>query len=138
MEFEYWNLDPGAALNLSVHLVNQEGTTVFNTGPIREKTWNGRPFPRGLYRSTCSVPGDLLNDGVYFVHLMVIKDQRTLVYRHDNLITLEVIDSPEIRGNWFGKWPGAVRPDLLWTTERIDETRLGADTHSTHQALQLG
>ena len=45
MEFEYWNLDPGAALNLSVLVVNEDGTTVFNTGPVREKEWNGRPFP---------------------------------------------------------------------------------------------
>jgi lipopolysaccharide transport system ATP-binding protein len=137
MEFEYWNLEAGAALNLSVHVVNQEGTTVFNTGPIREKVWNGRPFPRGLYRSTCCVPGDLLNDGVYFVHLMLIRDQCALVYRHDNLLTLEVIDSPEHRGTWFGKWPGAVRPDLLWTTERLDETRIEADSRTTQRALQL-
>ena len=43
MEFEYWNLRPGALLSLSLHLYNEQGTLVFNVGPTLRSAWQGNP-----------------------------------------------------------------------------------------------
>ena len=120
LEFEYWNLEPGARLNLSLHLYNERGMTVFNTFPVRELVWHGRPFPTGLFYSACYVPGDLLNDGVHRVLLLVVKDQGTVVFSLDDALVFNVLDAVERRGQWHGKWEGAVRPDLEWKTEYLD------------------
>lgn len=121
MEFEYWNIKPGTYLNLSLCLYNEQGIMAFCTGPVEEPIWRGRPFPAGLFRSTIHVPGDLLNDGVHRVELFGIKDQQFVVYRHDDILVFEVLDAVEMRGQWYGKFPGAIRPNLEWRTEFLGE-----------------
>jgi lipopolysaccharide transport system ATP-binding protein len=122
LEFEFWNLEPGARLSLSLHVYNQQGITVFVTAPIREPAWLGKPLPVGLFRSECHIPGDLLNDGIYRVRLLVLKDQEFVVYSHDDALVFEVNDAVERRNAWFGKWEGAVRPDLEWKTEQLSQS----------------
>jgi lipopolysaccharide transport system ATP-binding protein len=120
LEFEYWNLEPGAYLNLSLHVFNEEGVRVFNTGPVVEPVWYGRPFPAGLFRSVCRIPGDLLNDGTHSVQLLVIKNEGQIIFQYEDALIFDVLDSVEIRGGWLGKWEGAVRPNLEWSTELVE------------------
>lgn len=120
LQFEYWNLVPETRLNLSLVFYNEQGIALFNTGPVLEPVWNGRPFPRGLFLSICYVPGDLLNDGTHRVDLYVVKDQSRVIYHHENILCFEVHDDPGLRGPWYGKTMGTVRPLLEWTTEYID------------------
>ncbi len=119
MEFEYWNLEPDTYLNLSLHVYNEQGIMAFNTAPIHEPVWNGRPFSVGLFRSICHVPGDLLNDGIHTIELLIVKDQGIVIFRQENLLVFDVLDEVERRGDWYGKWAGAVRPNLKWSTEFI-------------------
>jgi lipopolysaccharide transport system ATP-binding protein len=118
LEFEYWNLRQGALLNLSLHIYNAQGVLVFNALPYLEKSWQGRPFPRGLYRDTCHIPGDLLNDGTYRVDLMVVEREQA-IFREDEILVFDIRDDPHSRDGWFGSWEGAVRPQLAWETEQL-------------------
>lgn len=120
IEFQYWNLQPGARLNLSIVLYNDEGTPIFNTVPAREPEWHGEPFPAGLFRSECFIPGGLLNAGMHRVQLLIVRDQGMVLSRHDDILAFDVIDTPDLRGAWFGKWIGAVRPDLEWRTTLLN------------------
>lgn len=117
-EFEFWNLRPSVCLNLSLLLINREGINVLNTFPVNEPVWNGRPFPKGLFRSVCYIPGDLLNDGTYRLLLFVVKDQGIVIYRHEDILVFDVIDV-ERQVKWYGKWDGVVRPTLEWKTELL-------------------
>ena len=122
LSFEFWNLKPGAVINLSLFLYNEQGVMVFNSAPLTEKVWSGRPHPVGLFRSECHVPGDLLNDGIYRVVVLVVRDHKDLVFRFEDIVTFEARDAPERRGDWYGKWHGAVRPELKWTTELVEDS----------------
>jgi lipopolysaccharide transport system ATP-binding protein len=51
------------------------------------------------------------------VLLLIVKDQSTVIYSHNDVLTFNVNDAIERRGSWYGKWEGAVRPDLKWNTE---------------------
>ncbi len=121
LEFEFWNLEPGARINLSLHFFNQQDINVFITAPIHEPEWFGKPLPLGLFRSECYIPGDLLNDGLHRVRLLVVKDQAVVVYALDDALTFVVNDAVERRNAWFGKWGGAVRPNLEWKTEYLPD-----------------
>lgn len=125
IEFEYWNLHPGVRLDLSLHIYNELGVMAFNPGTVHEPVWHGRQFPAGLFRSVCQVPGNLLNDGIYRVELLAIRDEGVLVHREGEVIVFEVRDVAEMRGNWMGKWPGVFRPNLIWSTslEQSDSTQ---------------
>jgi lipopolysaccharide transport system ATP-binding protein len=111
---------PGTALNLSLVLTNEQGVDLFNTVPLNEREWHGRPFPGGLFRSICYIPGGVMNDGRVNVQLYVIKDQSMTLFRHDDILSFDVLDIIELRKNWYGKWVGAVRLDLEWKTQLLE------------------
>ena len=71
------------------------------------------------HQKNTHIPGGLLNDGTHRVHLSIVKDESILVYKQEDLLVFDINDSPELRGAWHGRWPGAVRPKLLWTTEHL-------------------
>ena len=123
IEIDFWNLAAGACLNLSLVLYNEEGVALFNTGPTNENEpiWHGKQFPEGLFRSSCVIPADLLNDGTHRVQLYVVQDQSTNLFRLDDILVFEVLEAPERRAGWFGKVVGAVRPLLEWKTELVED-----------------
>jgi lipopolysaccharide transport system ATP-binding protein len=117
-EFEFWNLKPGVYLNLSLMITNKEGISVLNTFPVNEPIWMGRPFPKGLFRSVCYIPGNLMNDGTYRLQLFFVKDQNIILYHHQHLLVFYVVDV-ERQVKWYDKWEGVVRPALEWKTELV-------------------
>ena len=127
VEFEYWNLADGAKLDLAVVIRTEEGYPIFSTLSSSDPRWTGQPFSAGLYRSSFEIPGHLLNDGVHRVEVNFRRNERQLVYRLDDVLIFEVIDTAEDRVGSFGKVVGAVRPPLAWTTTLVEEQR-EADT----------
>lgn len=123
IEFEYWNLVPGAYLDLSVVIKTEEGYPIFNTASGQEPVWSGKPYPAGLFRSRFYIPADLLNDGTHRVHLYVIRSQTEVLYDTEDILIFNVRDASERRSAWYGKWIGAVRPNLKWETEFLGKER---------------
>lgn len=117
MEFEFWNLRAGAYLNAGIQLYNEHGVLLFESAPIEETAWLGRPFPKGLFRFTCHVPANLLNSGVHRVTLTIVKNDDVVLHKIKDIVVFEVADSPEKRAGWYGSWEGAVRPILAWDTQ---------------------
>lgn len=98
-----------ALINLSLHLYSSTGVCIFNVGT------NPTPLKKGQRCvSRLEIPGDLLNDDIYSVNLMFVKDTSVILFSMDDLLTFEVFDDQR-EGNWFGKWPGAIRPTLNFT-----------------------
>jgi lipopolysaccharide transport system ATP-binding protein len=91
--------------NLSLHLNTPAGLCIFNVSTL------SLPLGAGQHESTLRVPGRLLNDDIYTIRLMFVKDSSSVAYYVDDLLTFEVADEPRT-GNWYGKWEGAVRPNL--------------------------
>src|SRR5205823_5129842 len=98
IEIEYWNLKPDTRLNLSMALYNEEEACVFTTTTAKEPCWHGKPFPSGLFRSVCHVPGDLLNDGRYRLDLLIVQDSGHILHREQEALTFELHDDPHDRG----------------------------------------
>jgi lipopolysaccharide transport system ATP-binding protein len=122
LEFCYWNLVPDAKLNLSLVLYNSQGTIVFNTTSSFESQWHGKPFPKGMFRSCCAVPGKLLNDGSYYLDLLIVMDTTKVLYTFKELLRFEVREDTRARkGQWYGRVPGVIRPQLAWQTEKLDD-----------------
>lgn len=82
-----------------------------------EAVWHGRPFPAGLFRSVCYIPGNLLNDGLHRVLLLIVRDQSVVIYSHSDVLAFDVKDARSVP--WYGKWEGAVRPTLEWKTDLL-------------------
>ncbi len=118
---EYWNLEPDAKLHITLHLYTEHEVIAFTTGSASgEPELAGRPMPVGLYRSTCHLPGDLLNVGRHRFKVLVIKDLSSVLYQHESDVTFEILDMEEREISTYGREPGVVKPVLKWNTKQID------------------
>ncbi|HEY1803092.1 MAG TPA: ABC transporter ATP-binding protein [Terracidiphilus sp.] len=118
VEFQYWKLAAHTSLDLAAEVFNEHGVNVFTAAKIAEP-----PAPAGLLRSSFTVPGDLMNNGTYRIHLTVLLGGLTEVAYWEDVIAFEVHDAAsELRGFYHDHWPGVVRPNLNWNTELIDST----------------
>jgi lipopolysaccharide transport system ATP-binding protein len=112
IEFDFWSHRPDAVLNLTMHLYTAEGIYVLATGS------GSKLRPQGLVRERVRIPPRFLNDGIYTVTIQFVQNNSSL-YLHPEILVFEVLDSVR-EGNWFGKWPGVVRPKLDWVSETIE------------------
>ncbi|KFC67378.1 ABC transporter-like protein [Devosia sp. LC5] len=114
MSFEYDNLREGAHLNAGLVVTNEDGVVIFDAGPNEEPVATAA----GRRRERCVVPGDLMNDGTYRVSVE-LRDRGEVLLSIPDLLTFEILDNPYGRFGWYGKWEGAVRPRLDWTSEKL-------------------
>lgn len=117
VEFEYWNQQPGAALKVYLQLFNEQGIMVFEASPAEDLTRH--PLPAGLCRDVCYVPGDLLNNGLYWIVLAVGNTRGQELHREDDVLVFEIQDATDMREGWYGTWGGVVRPRLQWQREHV-------------------
>ncbi len=92
-------------INLSLLLYTSAGMCIFNVAT------SSVLLSAGTHTSTLKIPGNLLNDDIYTIKLLFVKDTSSIIFQVEDLLTFEVTDL--IRDtNWYGKWLGAVRPSL--------------------------
>lgn len=126
IEIDYWNLEADGRRLVSIHLYNSKGICVLTSSnlpsvSITPDPWNTRPYPRGLFRTSCTIPGCFLNDGS---HSITVYINRRASY--DNVISLRdvlpftVRDTGVMREEYTGEWLGAVRPRLDWKTTQLE------------------
>jgi lipopolysaccharide transport system ATP-binding protein len=112
-QFEFWNLEEGANLNLSMHLYTFTGECIFNVGTRSEQ------LSKGVVTGVCEIPGHFLNDGSYVVSMMIVKDTSTIVYNMEEALVFDIEDYRE-NVTWYGKWPGYIRPQLNFSIRQTE------------------
>lgn len=101
VKFELWNFDE-ANLMAGLHLFTLSDECIFDV-PTEPEI-----FPRGIIKGTCEIPGNFLNDGAYYLSLIITKDTSKMHYYFEQVLSFEVEDYREVA--WYGKWMGYVRP----------------------------
>jgi lipopolysaccharide transport system ATP-binding protein len=112
IELIFENKQVESEINLSFVLWTLSGECIFNTAS------EVKLIGEGTYKGVCFIPGNLLNNNVYSVEVMVIKDRSHAVYKMKDIINFEVADGKRVEG-WYGKWVGAVRPNLKFNLEKV-------------------
>jgi lipopolysaccharide transport system ATP-binding protein len=117
ISFEYWNLMEEAELNVSIFLYSMTGECVFNLGD------EAQIYKKGIVKSECKIPDNFLNDGSYYISVMIVKDRLAPVFFFEDALAFDILDYRE-GTEWYGKWPGAVRPKMItvnsWQQEFLD------------------
>jgi lipopolysaccharide transport system ATP-binding protein len=107
IEVDFANFISGASLHVTVHIHTVEGIHVL-TSPAPAQS-----LERGRVTARCRIPGNLMNDGSYSIHIMIVRDMSVVEVNCTDAIFFELYDAARPMG-WYGKWPGVVRPDLEW------------------------
>ncbi len=101
--YDYWNEFDETKLNVSIFLYTITGECIFNIAN------EGSIYNKGIVRNEFNIPGDFLNDGSYYISLMVVKDEAKPLFFFEEALSFDIHDFRE-GAEWLGKWPGAVRP----------------------------
>lgn len=126
IELTYWNFLDGAKLLPRIYLVDNDGVFVLTAANlpsicVEPDPWYDRPSPKGLFRSVCKIPANLLKEGHYFVNV-VVGNSAGLVdaYVHINqeqVISFEITDERSIYKEHSDYLMGVIQPRLDWKTE---------------------
>jgi len=120
IEIEYWNLSPQKLLIHNLFFYTIDGSPVFETVSFTDQNWYGREMPKGLFRSVCSIPGHLFNEGSFRMKLRFINES-SILYDIDEAAIFTVHDLAEREIPWYGKYIGPLRPRLSWETALVNE-----------------
>jgi lipopolysaccharide transport system ATP-binding protein len=128
VEVEFWNYADGARnLCVSINLLDGVGTTVLSTASVPAanllpEEWFARPHPAGLYRAVCTLPGNFLNEGLYYITVLVMT-LGPLILEVDapQILSFNVFDTGIMREAGGGsRWEGLVRVRLPWRTDFVE------------------
>lgn len=107
-------------LSISLALYDSDQNYVLNSPSITtEKVWSQKPHRVGLFEAVVTIPGRLLNQGVYFANFMLVEDGRRVIDEVKDTITIELQDISN-EHSYFGYWGGLVRPTLNWRINAIN------------------
>jgi len=115
IKFQFWNLTGHTSLSIGLHLFSYGGECIFDIPSP------SRFFDKGLIEGECTIPGNFLNDGSYFISLIIVKDTSMQLFYFEECISFDLED---YRGDiqWYGKWMGAVRPAFPFRIEQTETT----------------
>jgi lipopolysaccharide transport system ATP-binding protein len=128
IEVEYWNLKDGVKFYTGIQLVDKMNSIVFASinrpsANLMSDEWSQKARPQGLYRSTCVIPANFLNNDLYSINFITRHQRGTLRnVQNDGVINLTVHETGEMKKEFSGNWGGIIRPKLAWQTDY-----LGAD-----------
>lgn len=125
IEVEYWNLRPEAKLSVSVHLLTSMGVEVLASANMHSANlicdqWFGKPYPVGLFCTTCVLPGSFLNEGCYSINVILLSTVTSVELFMRDVLSFTVHETGAMRQEYSGGWLGVVRPKLAWQTRFLD------------------
>jgi len=102
IEIEFWNLVPDAYLHTTLHMYDEQQVVAFSTFSTEtDLEWTQRPFPIGLFRTVCHIPGNFLNSGLHRVVLLVVQDQSKIIFAHEEALLFNVLDLAQRSKGWM-------------------------------------
>jgi lipopolysaccharide transport system ATP-binding protein len=119
MEFE---IVQATTLVPTFHVYAESGLLLFGVHDTDGAMWH-TVYEPGIYRAGCRIPGNLLQDGQYYVTLILDKNPNipfspTLVV--GDVVSFRVHDTGVARGGFKRDWLGVMRPILAWRHEVLE------------------
>lgn len=117
LRFELWLMQDKLHILTGLHLFSSSGECVLDVmSPFNE-------YRKGVLAGECTIPGNFLNDGSYYISLIVYRDTWDELYYHEKCLTFDVDDYRKKNMNFSGKWMGAIRPQFLVQLVQAEENQ---------------
>jgi lipopolysaccharide transport system ATP-binding protein len=114
VKFQFWNMMDDVVLNTGLVLFSYGGECIFDLlSPSAH-------CHKGLVEGECTIPGNFLNDGSYYISINVVKDTSIPIFNLEECLSFDVEDY-RVNMQYYGKWWGAVRPKFPY---RLEQTEL--------------
>ncbi len=118
IEIEFETKEENVFCGMTVIFYDNGGNCVFGTIGNHESNWYGKPMPKGRYVSVCRIPANFFNDGWFDVSLNLFGRHFIDSCMTHKVLRLRILDGSEVRGDYYGRYDGTVRPLFDWSTRR--------------------
>ncbi|HOV68250.1 MAG TPA: ABC transporter ATP-binding protein, partial [Methanoregulaceae archaeon] len=106
---DYFVINEGSSFGFWFNLTDKSNTNLFMSINNRETNWGRCDIDSGRYRTLCKIPPNLLNNGFFKITLNIMEGQYSHTLCLDEIFKFEVLDSPSIRGDYYGDFRGFFR-----------------------------
>jgi lipopolysaccharide transport system ATP-binding protein len=123
IETDYWNLVDNAVVVLELIVRGSDGVPVFHSYSTESDEKAGMPHRKGLYRSWCRIPGNLLNAGRFGIEMYFTHENRpSTEFGVADSVSVIVHELNERRHlKYYDRFIGQVHPKLTWRSQIIDD-----------------
>ena len=126
IQIDYWNLEENGRRLVSIHIFNSMNSLILTTTNLKMASltydpWVYKPYPVGLFRTTCVIPKDLLNTGVHYITFNIngtMESDNIILQR--NILSFDMQEDLRLEKEHLGEWIGVIRPKLAWRTEQLE------------------
>ncbi len=118
VEITFQVINNGTKPRFSLGLFGPHGEKIFGSLNNTDDLY-AEPLKQGIYKTTCRIPGNLLNEGKFSISLTCGEVGKFESYRYDNILSFDCIDDGLLRGDYCGEFSGLIRPKLEWHTHCI-------------------
>ncbi|MCK4598734.1 ABC transporter ATP-binding protein [Candidatus Bipolaricaulota bacterium] len=116
---EYWVLADDIPVNVGFSLLDKEDNWVCAVGNYEET--RSKPIRKsGLYRSKCTIPGNLLNSGRHSITVTAVRNLTDLQVRISHCVAFEAVDDRRVHP-YSGRWGGIIKPEFEWHSEKVGD-----------------
>lgn len=153
-EIEWDVLEARFPLDVIISLRHESGVILSVNVDNLDSPWRNRIPQPGRYRATCTVPANLLNEGLFTVDVSLQASTRSSEYvAISGAGSFYVVDDMQptyalnrlvqegVRGDWQGKWFNAIlRPRLKWEhfgPSSVDAPLADQDLRNSVAALHM-
>jgi lipopolysaccharide transport system ATP-binding protein len=115
---DYWILSNDVPVNMAFWLFDEQGNCICSVGNYQETKL--KPIVEsGLYRSVCTIPGNLLNSGKHTITVELIKNLLELEKQIPQCVAFETVDDHRTHSG-YSKWVGIIKPEFDWESSRLN------------------
>jgi lipopolysaccharide transport system ATP-binding protein len=120
VRFRFYNFNNHINLSTNLVLFSLTGDCIFD---VPSASVN---FDKGIVEGQCTIPGNFLNDGSYYISFFFLKDASRAIFEYEECLHFDVEDYRE-NIHWYDKWVGAVRPHFPFTLRSYNTSSNGID-----------
>ncbi|MDR7417459.1 MAG: Wzt carbohydrate-binding domain-containing protein, partial [Armatimonadota bacterium] len=114
VRIEYTVTSPIENVRVGFRLHTNDGTLVFTTGDT-DPAGTGAPRRPGTHTSICTIPGNLLNEGHYYVTVACDQPGHEILFVHEHVVTFTIYMTGGAGAAVRDGRLGVIRPALGWS-----------------------
>lgn len=119
VEIEWEMIAPREKVRVAFRVITVEGVVVFSSTDTDPHGW-GVPREQGVYLSRCTVPGNFLNTGQYYLMVAADIPTREILFQFDNILPFSVQCTGGVGAEVPDGRLGVIRPMLEWTVSPVE------------------
>jgi lipopolysaccharide transport system ATP-binding protein len=119
LQIQFEVLNDGIVPIFSFSMSHSNGELIFGSMSSAEEGYSIKKYSKGFYSTSCTIPGNLLNQGKFFININGYCENYIHHFFIQNPLSFEAHNDGFICSDYKGNWGGYFKPLLKWETNTL-------------------